>query len=431
MTEASTTIGDRVAQLRRTHPLTQEELAARAGLSVEIVRKLEQNERTSARMTTVHRLARALGVSTSTLIGDATQAATRREPDEDDLGLLEVRRILTPARGLGGYTVGDAMEGPATLDNVLASVRLVDELYHHDEYTATLQAIPSLVTDARQVAQDATGDEQGAAYGVLAAAYRMTGKTLLQLRRLDLAHTALSAGLDAAERSSDPTRSGAQVVRTMCWLLTRQGRFADAERLAVQTADMVEPRFSRATPVELANWGWLLLYASGAAARDNRPDDVRDQLDAAAAAAVRIGQLPPAQYHDVEMGGFSSPKVQMMRVEAAVVEGEPGQAVNLAAQVEPSTVPTPSCRYRHQLDVAWAHLASGNSAGNAKAGEVLLNLGRTAPAWMMQQRYARDLVDQLTASRRRAMGEDLAQLAALVGADNTGTRSGGAHPLTE
>lgn len=430
MTESPTTIGDRVAQLRRQHPLTQEELAARSGLSVEIIRKLEQNERTSARMTTVHRLAQALGVPTSNLMGDATQATTRREPDEDDLGLLEVRRVLTPARGLGGYTVGDDLEGPATLDNVLASVRLVDELYHRDKYTATLQALPSLVTDARRVATSTAGDTQAEAFGLLSAAYRMTGKTLLQMRRLDLAHTALSAGLDAAERSADPARNGASVVRTMCWLLTRQGRFADAERLAVQTADVVEPRFSRATPVELANWGWLLLYASGAAARDNRPGEAREQLDAAAAAAVRIGQLPPDQGVDVEMGGFSSPKVQMMRVEAAVVAGDPGRALELAADVEPSTVPTPSCRYRHELDVAWAHLSSSSSSGNAKAGEVLLNLGRKAPAWIMQQRYARDLVDQLTASRRRAMGEDLARLAQLVGAEGA-ARGGSSHPLTE
>jgi len=425
------TIGDNIARLRRAKPLTQEGLAEAAGVSVETIRKLEQNERTSARMTTVHQLARSLGVPTSALMGDATQAATRREPDEDDLGMLEVRRVLTPARGLGGFTVGDDLDGPATLETVQASVRLVDQLYHHDQYTATLQAVPSLLTDARQVAEQVTGEEQGAAYSLLAAAYRMAGKTLLQLRRLDLAHTALSAGLDAAERSSDPIRAGATVVRTMCWLLTRQGRFADAERLAVQTADTVEPRFSRATPIELANWGWLLLYASGAAARDNRPDDVREQLDAAAAAAVRIGQLPPVRYNDVEMGGFSGPKVQMMRVEAAVVAGEPGQALDLAAHVEPSTVPAPSCQYRHQLDVAWAHLGFNTGAGNVKAGEVLMNLGRKAPEWMMQQRYARDLVDQLTASRRRAMGEDLAQLAALVGADVSGARSGGVRPLTE
>jgi transcriptional regulator with XRE-family HTH domain len=429
---SKTTIGDRIAELRRRFPLTQEELAERAGVSVGVITKLEQNERTSARIPTLHKLAQALRVPTESLIGDAAQATTRREPDDDDdLGMLEVRRVLTPARGLGGYTVGGDDEKPASLVEVLSSVRLVDELYHHDKYTSTLRALPSLVTDARQVAGNTAGEEQERAYSALAAAYRTMGKTLLQLRRLDLAHTALSAGLDAAEKSSDPIRHGATVVRTMCWLLTRQGRFADAERLAVATADRVEPKFSKAAPIELANWGWLLLYASGAAARNNRPGDVREQLDAAAAAALRIGDLPPVRWDDVEMGGFSSPKVQMMRVEAAVVAGEPGLALSLAAKVEPSHVPTPSCRYRHQLDVAWAHLETGESAGNAKAGEVLMSLGRKAPAWMIQQRYARDLVDQLTASRRRAMSDDLAQLAALVGADASGSRGGGSSTITE
>jgi transcriptional regulator with XRE-family HTH domain len=408
------TIGDRLAPLRRARGLTQEQLAEAAGVSVGTIRKIESNERTSARMATLHKLAQPLGVLTTALVGDATEATTQRDPDDDELGLLDLRRVLTPARGLAGFAVADDLDGPLTLDGVRSSLRYTDELYHRDKYRGVLQALPPLLTEARLVAETSTGDDQGHAYGLLAGAYRMAGKTLLQLRRLDLAHIALASALDAAERSSDPNRAGASAVRTMCWLLTRQGRFADAEQLAVATADEVEPRLSRATPGQLANWGWLLLYASGAAARDNRPDDARAQLDTAAAAALRLGQLPPIEYEDVEMGGFSTPKVAMMRVEAAVVAGEPGQALDLAEQVEPSTAPTPSCRYRHRLDVAWSHLATG---GNAKAGEVLMDLGRKAPSWMRQQRYARDLVGELAATRRRAMGEELSELTALVGAD--------------
>ncbi|GIF06357.1 helix-turn-helix domain-containing protein [Actinoplanes siamensis] len=414
------TIGETVARLRKAVPLTQEGLAEASGISVELIRKLERGERNSPRMTTLHALARPLGVPTSRLLGDATEATVRREPDDDELGLLDVRRVLTPARGLGGIFVGDDLEGPVTPDALRASVRYTDELYHHDDYRGTLQALPLLLREARHLARETSGEAQGDAYGLLSAAYRIAGKTLLQVRRLDLAHIALSGALDAAEQSSDPTGAGATAVGTMCWLLTREGRFADAAELAVRTADMVEPRFSRSTPVELANWGWLLLYASGAAARDNQPDRVTEMLDTATAAAARIGQLPPTRHDSIEMGGFSVPKVQMMRTEAAVVAGDPGLALELAAHVDPSAVPTPSCRNRHRLDVAWAHLELGTSAGNVRAGDVLLDLGRTAPTWMRQQRYARGLVDKLAASRRRAMSDDLAKLTALVGADPAG-----------
>ncbi|GAA2539630.1 hypothetical protein GCM10010435_03720 [Winogradskya consettensis] len=77
--------------------------------------------------------------------------------------------------------------------------------------------------------------------------------------------------------------------------------------------------------------------------------------------------------------------------------------------------------------MAWAHLADGTSAGNAKAGAVLLELGKTAPSWMRQQRYARDLVDTIASSRRRAMGQDLTELTALVGASGAGSSP---HPIS-
>jgi len=58
-------IGGRLARLRRRRGLTQEDLAARAEVSVELVRKLEQGRRRSVRLGTSHGLARALDVQTA------------------------------------------------------------------------------------------------------------------------------------------------------------------------------------------------------------------------------------------------------------------------------------------------------------------------------------------------------------------------------
>ncbi|GAA1182297.1 hypothetical protein GCM10009654_44430 [Streptomyces hebeiensis] len=43
-------MGDRVAELRLRRGMTQEQLAERAGLSVDVVRKLEQGRRKTARL---------------------------------------------------------------------------------------------------------------------------------------------------------------------------------------------------------------------------------------------------------------------------------------------------------------------------------------------------------------------------------------------
>ena len=56
----------------------------------------------------------------------------------------------------------------------------------------------------------------------------------------------------------------------------RQGRFGEVEALCVASADAIEPRMSRATPGQLAAWGRLLVRAAAAAARNNRPEEARE-----------------------------------------------------------------------------------------------------------------------------------------------------------
>ena len=54
-------VGDRLKDLRIEQALTQRELAARAGIGVNTVNRIELNE-TEPHMTTVRKLAAALGV---------------------------------------------------------------------------------------------------------------------------------------------------------------------------------------------------------------------------------------------------------------------------------------------------------------------------------------------------------------------------------
>jgi hypothetical protein len=236
------------------------------------------------------------------------------------------------------------------------------------------------------------------------------------MRSFDLAYRALSVALDAADETEDDL-VGASVVTTMCWLLLRQGRFAEAEQLAVATADQIEPRFTRDTaPARYSVWGWLLLRAAAAATRDNRDDDAEAMLDAAAAAATRMGaraaeDVPPGP---ATIGAFCGTTVQMKRVEAAVIAGDPRRALVLAQMVPPSSRPTSNNRNRHLLDVAWAHTQERRYT-DAKA--VLLGVKAEAPAWLRHQRFARDIVETIRTERRRAMDDELVELAALVGAD--------------
>ncbi|MEU8327129.1 helix-turn-helix domain-containing protein [Micromonospora sp. NPDC048839] len=401
------TTGDNLARLRRAAKLTQEQLAERAALSVETVRKLEQNKRGSARLETLHTFARALGVPTTALLGDTSEAAARREPDHLPLSLAEIRRTLTPARSLAGVARVEPDTPPPTVDAARARLRRADAAYHRGDYAAALSALPGLLDDTRRTAE---AEGTASAHATLARVSYLTAELLIQMRAGDLAYAAVASALDAASAAGDPVL-GASAVKGSSWLLLRQGRLVEAEQVAISTADQIEPRMRRADPAELAVWGWLLLAGAAAAARDNRPDDATALLDSATAAAAQLADRPVAGGHLAVLGGFRAARVDMMRVEAAAVSGDPGRVLQLAERVPVGQTTATSWR-RHRLDVAWAHT---NRRQYADATAVLTELSHQAPAWLRHQRYARDIVQTIDGGRRRAMTDDLAALADLVG----------------
>jgi transcriptional regulator with XRE-family HTH domain len=62
-------VGERLKTLRIRRALTQEELAERAGLSKNAINRLEV-DKAEPRMSTLRKLAQALGVDPSELVGD-------------------------------------------------------------------------------------------------------------------------------------------------------------------------------------------------------------------------------------------------------------------------------------------------------------------------------------------------------------------------
>ncbi|MEU5161371.1 helix-turn-helix domain-containing protein [Streptomyces sp. NPDC020875] len=85
-------LGERLARLRRIAGLTQEALAERAGVSVDVVRKLEQQRKHSARLPTLHALSHGLGMELTSLLGDPPGVPSTGEADPPQLvGHLAIR----------------------------------------------------------------------------------------------------------------------------------------------------------------------------------------------------------------------------------------------------------------------------------------------------------------------------------------------------
>ncbi|GIH19681.1 helix-turn-helix domain-containing protein [Rugosimonospora africana] len=415
MPASEMTIGDRVAEIRRRRGMTQEQLAEAANVSVETIRKLEQNERTSARIATLNKLARSLQVRTSSLFSRSGQAVARREADHDDVALVELRRVLAPARGIQGSQIATAETEPPTLEDVRQAIWTIDASYHSDHYADALTALPVLLTEASGAAAAAADSERPAALRALSQAQQMAGTILIQTRKFDLAHRALDRALDSADAAGDELIGAAAVV-SLCWLLLRQGRLDEAEELAVSTADAIEPSFARAAAEQYATWGWLMLRGAAAAVRNNRDDRAQEMLDAAAAAAARVGNAAGSARTPAPatVGVFNPATVGMKRVETAVIAGQTGRALTLAERVPPSESPTSNNRNRHLLDVAFAQL---DNHLYLDATETLQRVRHDAPVWLRHQRFARDIVAGVVANRRRALSDELAALAENVGLD--------------
>ncbi|WP_267595447.1 helix-turn-helix domain-containing protein [Carbonactinospora thermoautotrophica] len=396
-------LASNLARIRVRRGLSQEELADRSGVSVGTIRKIEQRCE-SPRLSTLHQLASALNVTTSALITPPPEL----RPDDhggEDSTLLGLRRALRPAEGTDALPV-DLDSAPLDLEALKQSVVQARALYHTGDYTSLIGEIPALIGEARTATRELAGQQQTDAYAVLAVAYQIAGHALTQIRKEDLAADAFTLGVDAA-RAGGHELIAADCECSLAWVFMRQRRLDDAEAHCVTVADRIEPRFSKATRVELATWGNLWLAAAMAAVRNNRHAEAADLLDTARAAAVRHGP-DRLDAHEVFEADFGPAKVAMRAVEAAVASFRPQDALRLARTVPAGANVMPPAWYRHRLDVAYALAAQRRGA---EATRILTELMDTAPQWLRYQRYAQDIVTQLVNSRARRLPDDLVTVA--------------------
>lgn len=350
-----------------------------------MVRKLEQRRKHSARLPTLHALARGLGVELTALLGDPPGVPS--SGDADPPQLVAVRRAIMPPL----FAPPAEPEGVERLSLALLRAELSDgwTLYHSAEFGRLMDVLPGIITDARLLAAVGNPEQRAAGQAALGKALQLGGHLAIRLGKTDLALSALERAYAAAGDSSDPLLAP-MVSGSVAWAYQRQDRLGDARDLAVHAADGVE-RQDTGTAEGVRVWGGLLMSAATSYARSDDYATANDMMVTAEKAAGRLATLPPPSDGKL-VSVFSRSSVRIERVRLAVQHERPEEALTLARGMRLSRDTPPSWRTWLLLDLARAHTDIGDALG---AVRTLEKLRQVAPGWMRHHTLAVAIVSDL------------------------------------
>jgi transcriptional regulator with XRE-family HTH domain len=149
-------VGECLARLRRESGLTQQQLADRSGVSRGLIRKLEQDVRTSARLPTLVALARALNVPVSALLDPSTSPGSLLRAARKRRGMTQ--SMLAARAGITSSHVSQLETGHRSLSH-LPTVRALATALR----VSPAELVPWLATGAPDLCICGQGSDAGEA----------------------------------------------------------------------------------------------------------------------------------------------------------------------------------------------------------------------------------------------------------------------------
>ncbi|HVX45794.1 MAG TPA: helix-turn-helix transcriptional regulator [Mycobacteriales bacterium] len=390
---ASDHLGDRLAHLRRLADLTQEELAEKSGVSVDVIRKLEQHRKHSARLPTLHALATGLGVELTGLMGDPPAVAQQNTETPE---LVALRRAIMPSQLSPPVEPPDVE--PLTLELLRAEIADGWTLYHSAQFGELMRALPGIIADARLAVSVGWDGDNSAAYTALGKALQLGGHLSIRLSKTDLALAALERALEVADEADDPLLEP-MLANSIAWAYQRQDRLEDARIVASVAAEKVKAT-GLDTAERLRVWGGLRLSAATSTARQGDYEQASAMLADAEKIAGELSHLPPPKDSKL-VSVFSRSAVRIERVRLATQYGRPQEALDLAAGMRLSADTPPSWRTWLLLDTARAYTDLGDATNAVKQLETLR---RREPDWMRHHNLAIAIVSDLWSTAPQAPG---------------------------
>ncbi|ONI87340.1 transcriptional regulator [Saccharothrix sp. ALI-22-I] len=379
--DSETTIGDRIRRFRGRQ-MTQQDLATRAGVSVDVIRKLEQNRRGTS-IGTLHKIARALDVDTSLLLAKGASVPS----GEANAGVVAIRHALTSVDDLLGDIGGEALP----LDEAKRTVEYAWGAYWGGKYELLASILPTALPQVRATVHAASSAESSPANDLMARLYWVTGCTLVHMGQPDPAYLAIRMALTASQGADDPLLN-ATLRGSVAWQLLVQGRYDESIRVSTSTAASIEPS-GDVPPEHLSAFGSLLITAATAAGRARRVAEARDLIRSAGGVAERIGH----DRDDYETA-FGPSQVIMQTVDVHVVTENYADALDVAKKMPRDAGLPLASSARHLADRAYALARLGH---DQKALDTLLTMERMAPDWVRYQTLPKLVVGELVENHKR------------------------------
>lgn len=380
------TIGDRIKRFRG-RAFTQGELAEAAGVSKELISKLEQNRKLSASLPSLRAIARALDIDVAELVGKRAGI-----PSADlDAGVVAIRKALSSVDDL--IDDPDDIE-PLTIDLAQREVTYAWGSYWSGRYEKLAAILPPGISRLRATTHHVSVDDAARANELYAWMLWVSACTLVHLGQTDPAWMAIRQALEAASKGNDPYLE-ATLRGSVGWQLLVQGRYEESRRVVLKAAADIEPK-GDVSQQHLAVHGSLLLQGATAAGRGQQIREARALADEASDVASRL----PGDTNWYECN-FGPSQIAMQRTDIEVSNEQYVEALQIA-----KTMPnrganlTPVSRARHLLDQAAAAARSGRSQ---QALDLLLTAEQMGgKEWARYQTLLRTVVAELLESDRQS-----------------------------
>jgi transcriptional regulator with XRE-family HTH domain len=397
--------GARVKKFRQDRGMTQAELAASLSKTASWMSQVERGIQPVERLDVLQELADNLGVSVHQLRPGAPLSTSGSSEAPQELvksnDLDEARRLISGHPAVDALLGTEAPTGPGpSVEELAASVEEVWELTHAGQFAEVSALVTELVPSLERCVRTVDGDQQSAAYLLLARMYQALAAAFVRQDQADAAWVAADRAIWAAERSGQPLHVCAGVFR-MVQAFVRLKHLDQAEHAATSAITALE-RAEDLPPEGLSVVGSLYLARALVHARGGRRTDAKEEIAKARAIAQRIG----ADRNDFNLE-FGPTNVEIQAVSTAVDLGDAGEALDIGLAIDAETL-SPERQGRLLMDLGRAH-AQRRHPGEAL--DCLLRAEVLSPETIQTHMAARAAIKELVLIAGPAAPPELLALA--------------------